>query len=154
MEAKEKLWRHFAVAFITTQGLYMIPVFLTHVGVDVLHVLEEENPDGVYHAGWPSSWIVGVSEWCAFYCLTAFMCYVLYCKLRFPVFRGGYLMFYFPLTFIIADAVGDIYTAFRVADTSPEMAFAVAQVLLWLIIANLILIYLLERKRTKHRQRG
>jgi hypothetical protein len=154
MEIKEKLWRHFAVALIMAQGLYMIPVFLTHIGVDVLYVLEEMNPYGVYWIGWPFSWIVGASELCVFYGLIALTCYVLHCKLRIPVFKGWYLIFYFSLAPIIADAVWDICAAFSVVDTCPEMAFVVAQVFLWLIVANLTLMYLLERKRTKHRPTG
>jgi hypothetical protein len=154
MEIKEQIWRHFAVALVMVQVLYMIPVFLTHIGVDVLGVLYEMNPLSVYWIGWPFSWIVGALGLCVLYCLLALTCYVLYCKLRIPVFKGWYLAFYFSLAPIIADAVWDICAAFSVGDTCPEMAFVVAQVFLLLIIANLTLMYLLERKRTKHRPTG
>jgi hypothetical protein len=154
MEIKEKLWRHFAVALIMAQGLYMIPAFLTHIGVDVLGVVSEINSLSVYWSGWPFSWIVGALGLCVLYCLIALVCYVLYCWLSIPAFKGWYLAFYFSLAPIIADAVWDICVAFSVVDTCPEMAFVVAQVFLWLIITNLTLMYLLERKRTKHRPTG
>ena len=152
MEIKEEIWRHFTVALALVQGLYMIPAFLTHIGVDVLGVMCELNPLGVYWIGWPLNWVVGALGLCAFYGLVALTCYVLYHRLRIPVFRGWYLTFYFSLAPIIADAVWDICVALSVVDTCTEMAFVVAQVFLWLVIANLSLLCLLERKRMKYRR--